>query len=327
MRSRCSTQLRIRRAHLLREVGDELVEERLRLPELVAVAQRAADDPPQHVAAAFVARDHAVGDQERARADVVGDDLERVVREVLRAGFARRGGDQVLEQVDLVVRVHVLQHRREALEAHAGVDAGLGQRRQRALLVAVELHEHQVPDLDVAVAVGLRRSRRAARDLGAVVVEDLRARAAGAGVGHLPEVVGDVLGLAGLVADAHAALGRDADLLGPEVVGLVVVDVDRGPELVLGQLVDLGQQLPGEADRVALEVVAETEVAEHLEERVVPGRVADVLEVVVLAAGAQRLLRGGRTRVRALLAAGEHVLELHHAAVDEQQRRVVGRHQ
>ena len=47
--------------------------------ELVAVADRAADDPAQHVAAALVAGQHAVGDQERAGADVVGDDAQRAV--------------------------------------------------------------------------------------------------------------------------------------------------------------------------------------------------------------------------------------------------------
>ena len=77
-------QLRIRVAHLLVEVLDQPVEERLLLPELVAMADRAADDPPQHVAAAVAARDHAVDDQERARADVIGDDLERRIVEVAR---------------------------------------------------------------------------------------------------------------------------------------------------------------------------------------------------------------------------------------------------
>ena len=64
--------------------------------------------------------------------------------------------------------------------------------------------------------------------------------------------------------------------------------------------VALREQLPREGDRVGLEVVAEREVAEHLEERVVARRVADVVEVVVLAAGAHALLRGGRARVRRL---------------------------
>ena len=61
-----------------------------------------------------------------------------------------------------------------------------------------------------------------------------------------------------------------------------------------------GEQLPGVGDGVALEVVAEGEVAEHLEEGVVAAGEADVFEVVVLAAGADALLRGGGAGVVAL---------------------------
>ena len=43
------------------------------------------------------------------------------------------------------------------------------------------------------------------------------------------------------------------------------------------------RKLPRPVDRVALEVVAEAPVAEHLEQGVVPRRPADLLEVVVLA--------------------------------------------
>ena len=56
-------------------------------------------------------------------------------------------------------------------------------------------------------------------------------------------------------------------------------------------------------------------------------RRADVLEVVVLAADAHALLRRGRARVVARLAAEEHILELVHAGVREEQRRVVVRHE
>ncbi|MNC97211.1 hypothetical protein D3C83_148000 [compost metagenome] len=55
--------------------------------------------------------------------------------------------------------------------------------------------------------------------------------------------------------------------------------------------------------------------------------IADVLEVVVLAPRAQRALRRGGALVGALVLAEEHVLELHHAGVHEQQRRIVRRHQ
>ena len=51
----------------------------------------------------------------------------------------------------------------------------------------------------------------------------------------------------------------------------------------------LRDQVPGELDRAILEVIAEREIAEHLEEGVVPGGVADIVEVVVLAAGADAL--------------------------------------
>ena len=57
------------------------------------------------------------------------------------------------------------------------------------------------------------------------------------------------------------------------------------------------------------------------------GGVAHVLEVVVFAAGAHAALAGGGAHVVALVAAEEAVLELHHAGIGEQQRRVVARHE
>ena len=185
--------------------------------------------------------------------------------------------------------------------------------------VLLELHEHEIPDLDEAVALGVGRARRPAGNLVAVVVEDFRARAAGAGVAHLPEVVG-----AGDADDPR--IGQARDLL-PQVEGLVVVDVDRRRQLVLRQPEFLGDQVPGKLDGAVLEIVAEREVAEHLEEGVVAGGVADIVEVVVLAAGAHAFLRADRALVGALLEAGEDVLELHHAGVGEHQGRIVARHE
>jgi hypothetical protein len=66
-------------------------------------------------------------------------------------------------------------------------------------------------------------------------------------------------------------------------------------------------------DGIALEVVAEAEVAQHLKEGVVAARKANVFKVVVLAAGADALLRGGGAGVLALLRTEEKVLELVHA--------------
>ena len=95
-----------------------------------------------------------------------------------------RGGrlDEREQQVGVPRRGDALQHGEVALEAGAGVDARLGQRQQLAVGLGVELHEHEVPDLEVAV-FALGRSALGA-ELGPEVVEDLRRRAARAGVAH-----------------------------------------------------------------------------------------------------------------------------------------------
>ena len=51
-----------------------------------------------------------------------------------------------------------------------------------------------------------------------------------------------------------------------------------------------GDELPGERDRIALEVVAEREIAEHLEEGVVTRRMAHLFEIIVLSARSHALL-------------------------------------
>ena len=156
----------------------------------------------------------------------------------------------------------------------------------------VVLHEDEVVDLHVAVAVpGPARGVAAGVAL-AAVVEDLRALAARAGLGRLPEVV---------LAEPHDPLGRDPDALpGRDRDGVLVERehrvalVDGRPEAVWLELHHLRDELPGIVDRLVLEVVAEREVAEHLEERAVPLGAADVVEVGVLAACAEAL--SGRSR-------------------------------
>ena len=173
----------------------------------------------------------------------------------------------------------------------------------------------------------LRVIRDAAGPLGELrpaVVVQLAARPAGTGVAHPPEV----LLVAGRdVAPPHEALRRQADLVGPDGVRLVVIGVHRGGDAVGGDAQLIGQELPCPVDRLALEIVAEAPVAEHLEQRVVARRAADLLEVVVLALHAQAELGVDGANVVALLLPGQHPLERRHPRVDEQQRRIVAREQ
>src|SRR6185369_7370412 len=98
------------------------------------------------------------------------------------------------EEVRVVVRALSLKHAEDALEAHPGVDVLRGELLERPVLEAVELDEHEVPDLHetlvARVDAGLPvRTVHAVRARVPAVDVDLRSRAAGPRVPHLPEVV------------------------------------------------------------------------------------------------------------------------------------------
>jgi hypothetical protein len=234
-----------------------------------------------------------------------------------------RRRDQGLEEIRVVVVMHTLQHGGNALQPHARIDRRLRQRHPVPRPPLLELHEHEVPDFNEPVAVRISRTRRPARDallaIRIVVVENFRARSARTRVAHRPEVVG------GRNAD-DPAVGKPRQLL-PNPECIVVIMIDRHQQARLIELVLLGNQVPRQFDRALLEVVAEGEVTKHLEKRVMPRRIPDVIQIVVFATCAYALLRRCRRRVGPRLLPRENILELHHAGVGEHQRRIVARHE
>src|SRR6185503_15929338 len=151
---------------------------------------------------------------------------------------------------------------------------------------------------------------------------DLAAGAAGARVGHSPEVV--VVALVDVAPRRHA-LWRQPDLIAPDRPGELVVLVRGRRKPLAGNPEVLGQELPGPMDRLALEIVAEAPVAEHLEQGVVARGAADLLEVVVLAGNAEAPLVVDGAVVGALLGARQDALELDHPGVREQQGLIARR--
>ena len=124
---------------------------------------------------------------------------------------------------------HPLHHAGQALQAHAGVDVGPGQPLVVALAVRVELAEHQVPDLHKAVAV----AAGAAGGLAAAVLDaavKIGSRSRGRrGRSRAPRSCPPC-------PCGPCGRGR-CHLPGPDVVGLVVVQVDRDIQLVLGMAI------------------------------------------------------------------------------------------
>ena len=180
--------------------------------------------------------------------------------------------------------------------------------------------EDQIPDFQKAVAIALADAAvRPAGHVLALIDIDFGTGAAGAGVAHGPEVV--------LLTHADdARVGKPGHVL-PDLGGLVVLAEDRDPEFFLGQLQFFGHELPGPGNGLALEVVAEGKIAQHLEKGVVARGAAHVFQVVVLAGHAQAFLTGSRAGVGALFLAQKELFKLDHARVGEQKAGVIGRDQ
>ena len=85
--------------------------------------------------------------------------------------------------------MHPLKYRRETLQPHAGIHRGARQRGIGTIRIAVELHEHQVPDFDVSIAIRIGGAGRATSHLRAMIVENLTARPAWTGITHRPEII------------------------------------------------------------------------------------------------------------------------------------------
>jgi hypothetical protein len=218
--------------------------------------------------------------------------------------------DHGIEGVGLVHRRHSLHDSGGALQPHAGVDVGLGQRDAAAVLLLIVLREHQVPHLHEAPALAVGAAFRfAAADLFAEVIVQLAARSAWAAVASgAPEVLSGPEAL-------YAFLGK-ADVL-PVLEGFLIVLIYRHPQTFRWHLKPLGNELPRPGDGLFLEVVADAEVPQHLEEREVP-RVAYIIDV----RHAEALLARGQLRLGGNRLSGEVLFKLNHPRRCQQQGRV-----
>ena len=274
-------------AHRLGEDADEFVEEGFVEAECAPVADGAAEDAAEDVVAVGVAGLDAVGDGEGEGADVVGDDAEGDVHALLsgvRGGAGRGEGAGVVlageffegveegaedvgfvvgdDAVELFEVAGALEDGGDALEAHAGIHMAGGERDEGAVGVGVELNEDEVPDFHAGGVAFVDEGAGGVARGGEVNVQ-FRARAAGAGLAHHPEVV-----LFVAVDDVNGGVeSGGAEFPGPCVVGVLVKfggvalacvwGIDGGVEAGSGEVPDLGDEFPCPVNGFALEVVAE----------------------------------------------------------------------
>ena len=302
-------------------VGDHIHQPREALrsqPQVRPLADRAPDDATQDVVAPLVARAHPIGGEEGHGAPVVSQHAHRAIHARVGAvsapGCLLCPGDERLESVGLEDRVLALEDGGQALQPRPGVDVLRGQGAERPVCGAVVLHEHEVPVLQEAVRPG-DRSALGPECRPAVEVQ-LGVGTARPGGARLPEVV--------LLAQALDALARDAHL-DPLLEGLVVGGYavhaleNRDPDLLGVEAQHLRGELEAEADGVILEVVADREVPEHLEEGQVPGGAPHLVDVK----RAEALLRAGHARRGRRSLAQEVRLQGLHAGDGQQHGGVV----
>ena len=152
-------------AHLLNEHGQQLIEECFALAkERIGIAHGTPQDAADDVAGLGIRRQLAIGNREGHGTQVVGAHAHGhihlfllcivgslsllFVGGVFQSGELFLHADDGLENVGIVIGMLALQHAHQALEAHTRVDDVHRQLLQRAIGLAVILHEHKVPDFN-----------------------------------------------------------------------------------------------------------------------------------------------------------------------------------
>src|SRR5688572_19298211 len=125
----------------------------------------------------------------------------------------------------------MLHNRSDTLKPHPGIYGWFWQWQHGAVSLTVELHEHQVPDLDITVAIFFSRTRRTASDVIAMIIDNLGTRAARAGIAHLPEVIRSKCA-AFIIANADNTFFWNADFFFPDFEGFVISLIDGDPQLL-----------------------------------------------------------------------------------------------
>src|SRR2546423_8226449 len=118
----------------------------------------APDQAAEDVATKLVRGRDSIGDEERRRPRVLGDDANRNIgRHAVSVFLPRERLDLLDERLEHVGPIDIagnpLKDLGDALETRSRVDVLLRQRNERAVRLAIVLLEHEVPDLEVSAAV------------------------------------------------------------------------------------------------------------------------------------------------------------------------------
>ena len=312
-------QLRICGSIFVNNSFYHFIQERLLDADQSAVSCGTAEQAAKHVTTACVGRHYTVTDHECGAADMVGNHAESYISLFVcvigNTGDAADVLHDILHGIYFEQVIYALHDTCQTFQTHTSIDVLVFHFGIVTVAVTVELAEYQIPYFYIAVAVAANVAVRLAAALFRSTVKvDLRTRTAGAGT-VFPEVV--------FSAQTNHVVFCHADLLGPHVIGFVVIFENRNIQLICRHFQHLGEKFPCPCDCFDLEVIAEREVAQHLEIGAVTCGLTDTFNIRCT----DTLLTGRHTGIRRNCLSQKIFFQRCHTGIDQQQSLIPLRYQ
>ena len=178
--------------------------------------------------------------------------------------------------------MYALHHCGNALKPHTGINGWFRQWFHGAISTTLVLHKYQVPDLNITIQIIIFAAGRTTGDTFAMIIKNFRTGAAGAGVTHLPKII---------FIQTRKTFGTDTHFFQPDIRCFIIGNMYRYPQTFFWQAQYFRQELPGKFNRITLEIITKTKVAQHFKECVVASGVTHVFQIIMLAACTHTALR------------------------------------
>lgn len=131
----------------------------------------------------------------------------------------------------------------------------------------------------------------------------------------LPEVI--------FLSEFIDVIGGNMHIIQPDIISLLIIDIDRGIQSLRIQSDTLRKELPCPGNRLLLEIIAKGKIAKHFKICTMSSSLSDILEVT----GTNTLLTGCYSPSRRNLLPRKPWLHRCHTGIDDQKRVIIVRNQ
>ena len=146
-------------------------------------------DTAQHITAPFIGWQNAISNKERRCAKMISDNaMARLPFWINSSGFGHSANEGA-HRIGFIIVMCALKQSGNTLKPHARIDGRFRQCDALGRRHLLELHKHEIPNLDKAITIRISRTRRAAGNFITMIEENFRTGATRTRVTHCPEIV------------------------------------------------------------------------------------------------------------------------------------------